>query len=92
MYDLLAVKDTAYIIMDLCDTDLGRLIPTKLTLKEIWAIMVDVTSGLRYMQAMSTLFLYPGVVHRDLKPENILMQVGRAKITDFGVSKMNGPL
>jgi serine/threonine protein kinase len=27
------------------------------------------------------------VVHRDLKPENILLQVGKVKISDFGVSK-----
>ncbi len=41
----------------------------------------DVAEGLAH--------LHPKVVHRDLKPQNILLDArGRAKIADFGVSRI----
>ena len=41
----------------------------------------DVAQGLAY--------LHPSVVHRDLKPSNIMLdRSGRAKIADFGISRM----
>ena len=41
----------------------------------------DVAQGLAY--------LHPSVVHRDLKPSNIMLdRNGRAKIADFGISRM----
>lgn len=39
--------------MEMCETDLSKLIPKRLTQKEIYNIMIDLTSGLRYMQAIS---------------------------------------
>ena len=47
-------------------------------------IMKDVCSGLMYAHSQ-------GVVHGDIKPENILLdKYGRAKVTDFGVSRISG--
>ena len=48
-----------------------------------WHLQIahDMAEGLAY--------LHPSVVHRDLKPQNILLDVnGRAKIADFGISRI----
>lgn len=93
IYDLIRTQDTYYIIMELCDSDLNSKLSTKnqpkkpLTSDEVYNIMFETVTGLRYMQALSNCKFYLDVVHRDLKPENILFRQGRIKISDFGVSK-----
>lgn len=44
-------------------------------------VVNDVAAGLAYM--------HPNVIHSDLKPQNILLdRDGRAKIADFGISRV----
>ncbi|TWT51390.1 Serine/threonine-protein kinase PknB [Rubripirellula amarantea] len=55
---------------------------SRLTSQEMLKIVPDICDALQYAHDR-------GIVHRDLKPENILIdQQGRAKIADFGLSKL----
>ncbi|KAK9827455.1 hypothetical protein WJX74_003381 [Apatococcus lobatus] len=56
----------------------------RMSYMEILQLAHDVAQGLAY--------LHPSVVHRDLKPSNIMLdRNGRAKIADFGISRMKDP-
>lgn len=55
--------------------------PFPLRRAEAWRISSDILDGLAAIHAES-------IIHRDLKPANILLdRQGRAKITDFGISR-----
>ena len=55
---------------------------SRLSPQEMLTLVPDICDGLQYIHD-------EGVVHRDIKPENILVgENGRAKITDFGLSKL----
>ncbi|KAK1930732.1 Mitogen-activated protein kinase MMK1 [Phytophthora citrophthora] len=76
-------KDELYLMMDLVDTDLHRLIQSKTKLEEahIAAIMYQLLCGAQTLHEN-------GVLHRDLKPGNILVSKNcDVKITDFGLSR-----
>jgi hypothetical protein len=56
----------------------------RLSYIEILQLAHDIAEGLAY--------LHPSVIHRDLKPQNILLdEEGRAKIADFGISRVKDP-
>lgn len=77
--------DTAFIVMELVPGEslrarLDRQPP--IPLRDAMVIMQDVLAGLQYSHAQ-------GVVHRDIKPGNIMLTAdGRAKITDFGIARV----
>ncbi|KAF0710143.1 Aste57867_5594 [Aphanomyces stellatus] len=77
-------KDELYMMMELADTDLHRLIQSPCPLSEghIRVIMYQLLSGVKTMHDN-------GVLHRDLKPGNLLINKDcELKITDFGLARM----
>jgi len=72
-----------YIVSDLLDTDLHRVIYSHqpLTSEHIQYFLYQMLCGLNYIHSA-------GVIHRDLKPSNILMNANcDLRICDFGLSR-----
>jgi mitogen-activated protein kinase 1/3 len=72
-----------YIVSDLLDTDLHRVIYSQqpLTSEHIQYFLYQMLCGLNYIHSA-------GVIHRDLKPSNILMNANcDLRICDFGLSR-----
>jgi serine/threonine-protein kinase len=85
VYDYGETSDLAYIVMEFVDgTTLKYLLDRqeRFAVADIDRIMQDILSGLQYSHAR-------GVVHRDIKPANIMLtSTGQAKITDFGIARI----
>merc|ERR1719333_620600 len=75
-----------YVVMELCDSDLKRLLRTdvSLNLDHIELLMYNLLRGLKYLHSA-------GIYHRDLKPANCLVNQDCAlKIADLNLSRARG--
>jgi hypothetical protein len=87
LHDVGTEGSTFYIAMELVEGKTLRelLRPGPLPTKKLLEIAVPIAEGLA--QAHDA-----GIVHRDLKPDNVMVsREGRAKILDFGLSKLVEP-
>ncbi|MDO8681084.1 MAG: tetratricopeptide repeat protein [Acidobacteriota bacterium] len=84
VFDVGRLEDRPYVVMELIE---GRSLAVQLgdgrmRLREVIEIAAQVADALAAAHEA-------GIVHRDLKPQNIMMTPeGRAKIVDFGLSKI----
>merc|ERR1719499_1939159 len=75
--------DELYVVMEICDSDLKKLIKTDVSLTplHIDTLLYNLLVGLHYLHSC-------GIYHRDLKPANVLVnQDCSVKICDFGLSR-----
>ncbi|XP_034194254.2 dual specificity protein kinase monopolar spindle 1 [Osmia lignaria lignaria] len=91
MFDYEIKYPMVYVVMEMGDTDLSRLIKSMLQEKQIPLTMI-----LYYWTEMLTAVKHihdNGVIHSDLKPANFLLVRGRLKLIDFGIaSSMNADM
>lgn len=78
--------DELYLVMEICDSDLKKLIRTGISLSSIQidTLLYNTLVGLKYIHSAN-------IYHRDLKPANILVnQDCSVKICDFGLARAVG--
>jgi mitogen-activated protein kinase 1/3 len=78
--------DELYMVMEICDSDLKKLLRTDVTLSDLHinTLLHNLLVGLKYVHSA-------GIYHRDLKPANVLVnQDCSVKICDFGLSRAIG--
>ena len=76
-------NDELYIVMELLDSDLHRVLQSKQSLSEnhFKHFMMQILCGLKYLHDNR-------IIHRDLKPGNILVTRDcKLRITDFGLAR-----
>jgi len=71
-----------YLVLPYCEQGSCSKLIGKITEKEVWKFLKDVSAGLAHLHAQE-----PPVIHQDIKPDNILIDnSGNYLITDFGIS------
>ena len=80
-------RDTPYLVLPYCKLGSSELlIGNQFDDESIWKYILDVSSGLAYLHALT-----PPIVHQDIKPANILLDdTLHYAITDFGISSQKG--
>lgn len=91
LFDVFEIDNNSFAtVLECCKgTDLDTLLKSKKRLPErqARAILLQILAGMRYLSEPSN--NRQGIIHYDLKPGNILFdEMGDAKITDFGLSKI----
>ena len=85
VYDYGETDDSAYLVMEYVEGVTLKMLldgTDRMTLQGVRSVVADVLAGLVYSHQH-------GVVHRDIKPANIMiLPSGQAKITDFGVARI----
>lgn len=80
-------KETPYLVLPYCKLGSSELLIGNLRDSDsIWRYILDVSSGLAYLHALT-----PPIIHQDIKPANILLDdTHHYAITDFGISAQKG--
>lgn len=78
--EILYHKEHIYIVSELCDYPLTKIINDIIDEETIMNIMEQLSSGLKYLHNNN-------ILHRDLKPDNILLLNNIIKIADFGYAR-----
>ena len=76
--------DELYLVLELCDSDLKKLMKSSLNLElnHIKTILWNLLHAMKYLHEAN-------VIHRDLKPANILLNEDcTIKICDFGLARV----
>ena len=79
----LATFDTLYVVLELAESDLKKVIKSAihLQLKHIQLVVYNLLCAVRYLHSAN-------VLHRDLKPANVLVNEDcSVKICDFGLAR-----
>merc|ERR1719428_104040 len=86
IFDMLSAGSDIYLVLELCDSDLDKVIHTNRLSQGLTEYQVR---GFTMQMLLGILHLHSAhVIHRDLKPQNIfVLQSGTLKIGDFGLSR-----